>query len=101
METFRFYTARSIINEAGALASIIEIFREQGIERPLIVTDAGVESAGLLQRLTRVLDGASMTYDSFTRVVADPPEALVHFPALVRRVTNSRYVAILSKRSRC
>lgn len=77
MNTFTFTTSKSIINEAGALQRIGDICRQQHITRPLIVTDPGIVSIGLLEKLEQALQAANMPYCSFTEIVADPPEAIV------------------------
>jgi alcohol dehydrogenase class IV len=77
MKPFSFNTSRSIINEAGALNRLGEICRGQDIKRPLIVTDPGIVDIGLLAKLESALRSAGIPYACFSRVVADPPEAIV------------------------
>lgn len=77
MNPFTFTTTKSIINESGALQRIGEICRNQHITRPLIVTDPGIVSIGLLDKLEAALKAADMPYCSFTEIVADPPESIV------------------------
>ncbi|BFM17538.1 iron-containing alcohol dehydrogenase [Maricurvus nonylphenolicus] len=77
MNPFTFTTTKSIINESGALQRIGEICRNQHITRPLIVTDPGIVSIGLLDKLEAALKAADMPYCSFTKIVADPPESIV------------------------
>ncbi|WP_339339874.1 iron-containing alcohol dehydrogenase [uncultured Oceanicoccus sp.] len=77
MNSFTFATTKSIINESGALQRIGEICRNQHISRPLIVTDPGIVSIGLLDKLEAALKAADMPYHSFTDIVADPPESIV------------------------
>jgi choline dehydrogenase len=61
----------------GAVARLPQVVKELGLRRPLIVTDAGISRAGLLDSVTRVLDGAGQAYLVFPEVVANPPVALV------------------------
>lgn len=77
MNPFTFTTTKSIINESGALQRIGEICRNQHITRPLIVTDPGIVSIGLLDKLEAALKAADMPYCSFTEIAADPPESIV------------------------
>ena len=77
MTSFRFTSAKSIINETGAIKRIADICQQQGISRPLIVTDPGIVSIGLLEKLEQALLSANMPYCCFTEIVADPPEAIV------------------------
>ncbi|MEO0442985.1 MAG: iron-containing alcohol dehydrogenase [Pseudomonadota bacterium] len=78
MKPFVFNTTRSIINEAGALKNIAEICRQQHISKPLIVTDQGIVKVGLMSKLEDALNAGDMGYDSYTDVVADPPESIVY-----------------------
>ncbi len=77
MNSFSFSTCRSIINELGALQRIGEICRQQHIHRPLIVTDSGIKQLGMLAHLEAALASADVPFSCFTRVVADPPEAII------------------------
>lgn len=77
MNAFSFNTSKCIINEPGGLSRIGEICQQHNIQRPLIVTDAGIVQVGLLQQLTTALDQQGMDYACFSEVVADPPENIV------------------------
>ena len=77
MTSFRFTSDKSIINDTGAIKRIADICQQQGISRPLIVTDPGIVSIGLLEKLEQALLSANMPYCCFTEIVADPPEAIV------------------------
>ncbi|MBP0465373.1 iron-containing alcohol dehydrogenase [Roseomonas sp. PWR1] len=61
----------------GALAETAEELRLAGIRRPLVVTDAGVRAAGLLDRLLGELpaDTAAAVFDA---TPPNPDEAAVH-----------------------
>jgi len=77
VNTFVFNTSKSIINELGALQRLGEICRKQHIGRPLVVTDPGIVSTGMLGQLEAALTAAGLPFAAFTQVVADPPEAVV------------------------
>ncbi len=78
MKPFVFNTTKSIINESGALKNIAEICRQQHMTKPLVVTDQGIISVGLMAKLEEALKAGSMEYTSYTDVVADPPESVVY-----------------------
>ena len=78
MKPFVFSTTKSIINESGALKKIADICREQHISKPLVVTDQGIIKVGLMTQLEQALNEGSMAFNSFTNVVADPPEAIIY-----------------------
>lgn len=73
---FQFNTTKSIISEPGSLRNIADICQRIGIQKPLIVTDQGIVSCGLLTRLLSHLNGKLDTtiYDN---VVADPQESII------------------------
>lgn len=76
--SFTFNTTRSIFCEPGALKRLGEICRGAGLYRPLIVTDKGIVQLGMLQQLEAVLTEAELPHSSFSEVVADPPESVIH-----------------------
>jgi alcohol dehydrogenase class IV len=61
--------------EFGALQRLAEECQRIGIARPLIVTDAGIKAAGLLQQALDALKGVSVTV--FDATPSNPTEAAV------------------------
>lgn len=61
----------------GSLKTIGSEIRRLGGKKALIVTDKGVVKAGLLSKLTAVLDEEKIPYTVFDEVVGNPPVALV------------------------
>lgn len=79
-QSFSFTTTKSLINAPGSLASLAGHCHSLGIKRPLIVTDQGIVSVGLLEQLTRALEldeSASLAASVYADVIADPPENVV------------------------
>lgn len=62
----------------GAINSVADACRELRISRLLIVTDQGIVQAGLLAKLTAVLDVGDVGYKIYDQVKADPPEQNLH-----------------------
>ena len=54
-----------IVHGLGSLARLAELADELGIRRPLLVTDRGVEAAGLVARALEVLPDAVVFADTF------------------------------------
>ncbi|MEM1112683.1 MAG: iron-containing alcohol dehydrogenase [Pseudomonadota bacterium] len=77
MTGFSFNTSPSIVNGAGSLSQVGELCRRRGISRPLIVTDQGIVSLGMLDTLLGCLEEAGLPANVFPDVVADPPESVV------------------------
>lgn len=77
MQAFTFNTTRSLICEPHASARLGELCQDLGILRPLIVTDRGVASTGIMAPALVSLENAGLSVNTFSDVVADPPEAVV------------------------
>ncbi|MGZ6069793.1 MAG: iron-containing alcohol dehydrogenase [Myxococcaceae bacterium] len=58
----------------GALRRLPEEVRRLGLHRPLVVTDAGVVKAGLVDRVLSILGEAGLVHVLFDRVTPDPTE---------------------------
>lgn len=77
MKAFNFSTTQSIINEIGSLAQIAQVCAKYNIHNPLIVTDQGIVSNGLLAPLEKALNLANYKYSVFDKIVADPADSLI------------------------
>lgn len=79
-QSFSFTTTKTLINAPGSLAKLADHCRSLGIKRPLIVTDQGIVSVGLLDRLSQALkaeQNTGLAVSVYADVVADPPESVV------------------------
>ncbi|WP_236236325.1 iron-containing alcohol dehydrogenase [Pseudomonas faucium] len=72
-----FQTTPSLIIECGASARLAEHVRAKGCKSVLLVTDAGVVGARLLDALLAGLQGAGIAVQVFDQVQADPPEPVI------------------------
>jgi choline dehydrogenase len=61
----------------GAIAALADETQALGMKRPMIVTDGGIVTAGLLAEIEKPLKAANIGYVSFTEVAPNPPAALV------------------------
>lgn len=77
MHSFSFNTCQRIVCEPGSLANVGGLCKSAGINKALIVTDAGIVAAGLLTRLESALRHEGLPFERFTEIVADPPESIV------------------------
>ena len=64
----------TIVFGAGALRALPDHVRRAGGTRVLVVADAGVVRAGIVQKVARELDGAKIPYAVFDAVDANPVE---------------------------
>jgi choline dehydrogenase len=61
----------------GAIETLADEAKALGIKRPLVVTDAGIVKAGLLERATHPLKAGDIGFAVFDKVVPNPPIAIV------------------------
>ena len=74
---YEFLGPRKIIAGENSIASVPNEVRSLKGMKPLVVTDPGVAKAGLLERLTSLLDGEKIRYGVFSEVEEDPGIAVV------------------------
>jgi len=77
VQGFTFQSTRAVLAEPGAIRSLGRLAAELGCRSVLLVSDRGVESAGLLEAGRASLAAAGIATTSFLEVVADPPEAVI------------------------
>lgn len=77
MQNFEFNTVPKIINGVGSALELDAQCRRLNIERPLLVTDPGLISIGLIQPVLLALEKAGLSPLLFDQVREDPPEATV------------------------
>lgn len=73
MQGFVFQSTKSIMVEPGCSSRIGELVKDLGCKSVLLVTDAGVKSAGLLQAGLHGLEQQGVAVTLFSDVEADPP----------------------------
>jgi alcohol dehydrogenase class IV len=82
---FTFSTTRNLLSGAGTTARLGGLLRDLGATRILLVSDRGVEAAGLLPAAVASLEAAGLQVSLFLDVVADPPEQVVETALAVAR----------------
>jgi alcohol dehydrogenase class IV len=76
-------TPRLMVVGGGALAELPAILQRLGLSRPLVVTDPYIAGCGILDRATRLLDGARIRWSVFSDTVPDPTTAVVETGTLI------------------
>ncbi|MFW5790383.1 MAG: iron-containing alcohol dehydrogenase [Bacillota bacterium] len=66
-----------VVTGAGSISELPKYLKEEGINRPLIVTDPGIREAGLLEKLEEVLKNADYSYSLYDKVFANPDIELI------------------------
>jgi alcohol dehydrogenase class IV len=77
MTAFNFNTAPRIVFGDGAIARIGEIAAAQLGKRVLLVTDPGLIKVGLIDPALKSLEAAGVAVSVYSKVEADPPEAVI------------------------
>ncbi len=77
MQGFEFNTVGRIVSGSGSALELAEECRHLGVNQPLLVTDPGLVSIGLVQPVIDALAAAGVTVVLFDAVREDPPEATV------------------------
>ena len=77
MTDFTFDTTPSIRFGNGTIGEIGQIVRRRAWQQVMLVSDAGVAAAGLLERPLHLLNDAKIGVTLFDAVVADPPEEVL------------------------
>lgn len=88
MQSFEFTAVARIINGVGSALELAAQCRRLDIERPLLVTDPGLMSIGLIQPVLAALEKKGLAPLVFDQVREDPPEATVLAAVEVARHGN-------------
>jgi alcohol dehydrogenase class IV len=94
MTPFQFRTVPHIVFEPGAAARLARAAAPalRGAQRILLVTDAGVIGAGLLDAALEGLEADGLDVMVYDKVVADPPESVVMEAAAAGRAFGAQAV---------
>ena len=89
---YTFNTCPSIRFGEHSINNIGAMVREIGHERALIVSDQGMVSSGIVQKISSLLNDDGVEVDLFTDVVADPPETVVNSAVHTARLARSNMI---------
>lgn len=92
MLKFSFRTTKAVLVDAGSSARIADYVVEIGAGSVLVVTDKGIEAAGLLAPALASLKARNIRTDIFNGVVADPPEDVVMKAVQIARECDAECV---------
>lgn len=85
---FTFRTVPSVIFETGASARLGSIVSPR-MKRPVVVTDKGIVSAGLIDAALKSLQSEGLDYHLFDGIEADPPARVVRQSVEIARKHNA------------
>jgi len=79
----------------GAIADLPKIIKEAGYSKGLLVTDQGIESIGLADKLRKYFSDAEIEISSYSDVVSNPTEQNVIDGTKVYKENNCEFVVAL------
>ncbi len=85
MQPFVFNTVAQLVCRAGSALQLADSCRRLGMRKPLLVTDPGLVSIGLVQPVLAALEAGGLAAILFDQVREDPPEATVEAAAAAGR----------------
>jgi alcohol dehydrogenase class IV len=88
MQGFEFNTVAKIVSGSGSALELAQHCQRLGISRPLLVTDPGLVTIGLVQPVIASLAEAGLESQLFDQVREDPPEATVLAAAEMGRLKS-------------
>jgi len=88
MDSFVFNTAARIVSGGGCALQLAEQCEALGVKHPLLVTDPGLVSIGLIEPVRAALLEAGLAPVMFDQVREDPPEEIVLQAAQLGREEN-------------
>lgn len=94
VQGFVFQSTKSILVEPGCSSRIGELVKALGCKSVLLVTDAGVKAAGLLQAGLHGLEQHGVAVTLFTDVEADPPVHVID--AAVKLAIDAKVDGVVS-----
>ena len=77
MKAFSFASTKLLAVELGGASRLARMLLPHNARRPLVVTDRGVLTAGLLEGAMASMRGEGMDVCVYADTEADPPESLV------------------------
>ena len=77
MLNYRLVQKTKILAGRGIIGKLPELLRDAGFTKPCLVFDKGVESAGIIKRITDILSRADFSYHTYNKITADPTSDIV------------------------
>ena len=88
MNAFTFQTVPVLHFGQGCLSLLAGQIKALRASKPLIITDKGIISAGLIAPVDNALEEAGLSAEIFEDVIADPPEAIVELAITMAKSKN-------------
>ena len=69
--SFTFSCRTSVFIGEKALETLPDLLRKENVQYPLVLSDSGIKSAGLLETLEEVMNRSGLDFETFTDIPAD------------------------------
>ncbi|AUM13188.1 iron-containing alcohol dehydrogenase [Ketobacter alkanivorans] len=92
MQAFTFSTTRTIINEPGSAKQLGALCQQQGAASVMLVTDAGIIKAGLLEPVLSSFSAVGVHVEVFDQVEPDPSDSTVLSAVAAAKTANADLV---------
>ena len=89
---FDFHSTRSILVERGGANNLAKRIAERGGKSALIITDPGVLSAGLLDKVMPQFKVVDLPVQIFSDVEADPPVSVIDAAVNAAQASKSDFI---------
>lgn len=88
MPEYRLVQNTKVLAQRGAIFLLPELLRDAGLKKPCLVFDRGVESTGIIDRITKILSCNGFSYHTYNKITPDPTSDLVDEGAAIHRAGN-------------
>lgn len=77
MKQFKFTLPQEVMFEQNGLEKLPEMIQKMGFQKPMILSDRGLEKIGLVKKVEEILEQAGITYCSYVDILPNPTVAMV------------------------
>ena len=88
MPEYRLVQKTKVLAQRGAIFLLPDLLRDAGFHKPCLVFDNGVESTGIINRITNILSCNGFSYHTYNKITPDPTSDLVDEGAAIHRSGN-------------
>lgn len=88
LKSFAFYWSTNLLFGRGKIVEIKKICKDSGYKKALLVTDAGLVKAGIVGKVTELLENININYSVFDKVKPNPTDTIVEEGVKIAKKNN-------------
>ncbi|MDO4869695.1 MAG: iron-containing alcohol dehydrogenase [Bacillota bacterium] len=92
MNPFEFTLPTKVIFGPGCVSSLVSEIEQIGGTKPLLITDPGIQKAGIVAMVTNILDDSGIEYSVFDGVEANPKDVNAEAAAKAARAAGADFL---------